>query len=854
MLFPPPLSYAADYSTYRLEIGEFAGVENVQNALNKLTTDTGWWATYQKTGNKYTAYKVISGGFLGKSKVEEVIQRLKNETNIQASYEPIGPLAPYKRIISRDYLGEDKVKNIVNEFIQSTGLNVTYERNNSPVYKSKVVSGGFYGEEKVKNVLQEFNNLSGISATYVPYGNYIEGIKVVTGGFLGELKVKEVLADFKNHTQINASYEPIGYENQFNILVGGFAGENKVIQIINEIESKFGIRGTYYLSDAQNQIYYIKYDGVYGESLKKITNLFKERNWWYSQTLSDTKVPVLFSIVTDELTNSALVERALKYFSDRNWWVTTEKTGNKYYDYFRIETESLLESEKINKALKYFTERNWYATTQKTNEVEYPYFSIIVNNLLEPEDIQKAEAFLKGRNYWYTVENTGTYGYNTYRIVTPELYSETDKNKVLNFFQKNNWWVTSNKVDGDMYKIVTGGFVGYDKALESQNFVKEKYGWWSTIVLINPQIKKTYYNLTLSQALQYQMKASPQTDKYKNSPAYISSKYIELIEGGYINSGVNIRTSPKLNSNDNVYKTLSSAVTVTILDKNVIGDPYAGSTIWYKILYENKELYVHSSLINVNSKIGRVTANGVNVRADKSESSHIYGIANSGDTFTILEVGTDWHKISYTTWRNATSEDVLYYLNPENFINDTVQRFQFLDLSKPSGVSASVLNNYLANKGILKGHGQTFIDAAKANGINDLYLVAHALLETGNGTSELANGVMYNGKKVYNMFGIGAYDSNPTLGGAKFAYENGWFSVEAAIKGGAAFIGNSYIKAGQNTLYKMRWNPDGMVKYGYATHQYATDIGWASKQLTSIYNLYNEIGNVTLYLDVPVYK
>src|SRR5690606_6669478 len=185
----------------------------------------------------------------------------------------------------------------------------------------------------------------------------------------------------------------------------------------------------------------------------------------------------------------------------------------------------------------------------------------------------------------------------------------------------------------------------------------------------------------------------------------------------------------------------------------------------------------------------------------------------------------------------------------------------------------SLLNNYLKGKGVLEGQGQAFIDAARIHRINDVYLISHALLETGNGNSELARGVqvginalgnaevvtdknknkLKEIKKVHNVYGIGAYDSCPTSCGAIRAYKEGWTSVEKAIIGGAAFIGNDYIKAGQNTLYKMRWNPQAMVELGRADHQYATDIAWASKQVRNIYNLYNEIGINTYFFEIPVY-
>src|SRR5699024_8869414 len=164
------------------------------------------------------------------------------------------------------------------------------------------------------------------------------------------------------------------------------------------------------------------------------------------------------------------------------------------------------------------------------------------------------------------------------------------------------------------------------------------------------------------------------------------------------------------------------------------------------------------------------------------------------------------------------------------------------NLSRPTGVTPTELNKFLKGKGILQGMGKAFIDAGRTHGVNEVYLLAHALLETGHGTSKLANGVKVNGKIVFNMFGIGAYDRDPIGEGSKRAYEEGWTTPEKAIMGGARFIGNNYIKAGQNTLYKMRWNPEAMVKNGFATHQYATDMGWAYKQVDTMYNLYNEIG------------
>ena len=283
-------------------------------------------------------------------------------------------------------------------------------------------------------------------------------------------------------------------------------------------------------------------------------------------------------------------------------------------------------------------------------------------------------------------------------------------------------------------------------------------------------------------------------------------------------------------------------------------------------MYRNSPAYVHSSYVQLNGSNQGKTTSRLNVRAEPNNTSHIYGTLNEGATVTILEKGKTWHKIQYNTWRNPTRSDVKYYLDPNN--ND---RFQHLVLTSSAGVPATELNRILQGKGVLEGLGQAFIDGGKQHAVNEVYLISHALLETGHGTSTLAKGVEVgkdkNGnlvlvnssnrsnltdiKTTYNMFGIGAVDSNPLRGGAFRAYNEGWYTPEAAIKGGAKFIADRYIhnKYQQNTLYKMRWNP---ANPGYP--QYATDIAWAVKQVTQIKNMYSLLNNPMLHFNIPQYK
>ena len=63
------------------------------------------------------------------------------------------------------------------------------------------------------------------------------------------------------------------------------------------------------------------------------------------------------------------------------------------------------------------------------------------------------------------------------------------------------------------------------------------------------------------------------------------------------------------------------------------------------------------------------------------------------------------------------------------------------------------------------------------SGINEIYLIAHALIETGNGQSQLAKGANIvnnyvttkSATKYHNVFGIAAFDTNPLYNGINYA-------------------------------------------------------------------------------------
>lgn len=340
-----------------------------------------------------------------------------------------------------------------------------------------------------------------------------------------------------------------------------------------------------------------------------------------------------------------------------------------------------------------------------------------------------------------------------------------------------------------------------------------------------------YLNKTLDQHVDNQMVLNPQTDK--NYQAYIMEDAVTLLSNGtqaVVKTAENGK-SGKWNVRGGPSVDFWSIGTLTTNDKiDIISktekDSFGKS--WYEINYSR--YYV--------------------------PSKYLEGVPLT-------------YKTAYHTWVNASPYDVKYYLDPNNFINDAKQRLQFLDLSSSANLSDSEVNEkILWNKNIFIGKAEAFLQAGEIYGVNEIYLISHAMLETGNGKSQLATGVLVSKvdgkdvepKMVYNMYGIGAYDSSPLQSGSEYAYKEGWFTPEQAIIGGAKFIGEKYINNPtykQNTLYEMRWNPNlsDIVQYGrVSSHQYATDIGWASKQVSTMYNMYSLLSSYRMQLDLPAFK
>ena len=137
----------------------------------------------------------------------------------------------------------------------------------------------------------------------------------------------------------------------------------------------------------------------------------------------------------------------------------------------------------------------------------------------------------------------------------------------------------------------------------------------------------------------------------------------------------------------------------------------------------------------------------------------------------------------------------------------------YTDLSVMTTITTDQMNEIIDHWAALRnwntpfvGQGQIFIDAAKKSGLDPIYILAHAAVESGWGTSSLA-------QYHHNYFGIGAFDSNPS-----YASNYGNSDLAAGIIEGAKWIARNYYDQGQTSLYSMRYNN--------GVHEYCTSTTW----------------------------
>lgn len=249
-----------------------------------------------------------------------------------------------------------------------------------------------------------------------------------------------------------------------------------------------------------------------------------------------------------------------------------------------------------------------------------------------------------------------------------------------------------------------------------------------------------------------------------------------------------------------------------------------------------------------------------------------------------------------STWISASKNTIAYFMDPRNFLNENfIAMFELLSYDSTTqtreGVEAILKGSfmyktnvaYFNSNGVYKTttgdkylYSQRFIDAAIKSKVSPYYLASKSVLEVGGssynaskypgvGAGNSVNGLYSGYKGIFNFYNIGASDgTNAVAKGLAWAstpdekekYERPWNTPGKSIVGGAVYIGEKYINAGQDTTYFQRFNVKSGLYYKPYTHQYMTSIYGNAAESNSTMKAYKSINimETAKTFVIPVYE
>ena len=242
----------------------------------------------------------------------------------------------------------------------------------------------------------------------------------------------------------------------------------------------------------------------------------------------------------------------------------------------------------------------------------------------------------------------------------------------------------------------------------------------------------------------------------------------------------------------------------------------------------------------------KATSTTLAIRLNPDENSDKVITINKGDIVTLKAKQNDWYYVSYDNYLGWAKSENLEYVNPngtgdgdENNVQYTKEQltqnlgFSML-LNKPSGLTLDQFNKIFENdsndvNNIFKDNAEYFYYVENQYGINGIFVAAVGIHESAWGTSNIS-------KNKKNLFGYGAYDSDPT--GSSYTFQS--------YAEGIDLVSRVFVK------YYL--NPKGTPIYGGETasgtyfegatltavnKRYASDKNWANavfKWMTYLYN------------------
>lgn len=240
-----------------------------------------------------------------------------------------------------------------------------------------------------------------------------------------------------------------------------------------------------------------------------------------------------------------------------------------------------------------------------------------------------------------------------------------------------------------------------------------------------------------------------------------------------------------------------------------------------------------------------VTSDELGLMETDSEESRRITTLKRNDNLKILKITQNWYEVSYQNMAGWVKNECTTYINSkeENDTKESAETKQELNsnlsfnmaLNKPSGLSLEqfkkILNDSKDKNKIFTNNAEYFYYIEKQYNINGVFVAAVGIHESAWGTSKIA-------LQKNNLFGYGAYDSNPYNGAYNFSNYSESIDLISRVfvkyyinpKGTSIYGGEKAV----GTYYNGS-NLSGINK------KYASDSNWANAVYSHMQYLYNKL-------------
>ena len=239
-----------------------------------------------------------------------------------------------------------------------------------------------------------------------------------------------------------------------------------------------------------------------------------------------------------------------------------------------------------------------------------------------------------------------------------------------------------------------------------------------------------------------------------------------------------------------------------------------------------------------------IVSDRAEIKLEPNGNSTKIATLGKNEELTVLEINGDYYKIEAIGIIGYVKKENVTFRNKENENSEqnnnsnstNIRKLSFnMELNKPSGLSLEQFKKVLTdskdvNK-VMQNNAEYFYYIEEQYNINGLFVAAVAIHESGWGTSKIS-------KDKYNLFGYGAYDSNPYNGAYEFSDYSESIDLIARV-----FV-KYYLNPKGTSIYGGEQASgkyyNGPTLTGVNT-KYATDKNWANAVYKHMEYLYNKL-------------